>query len=192
LTPQQILNEYSRMYPEAWDNYDLLIHALNPNRNWPDWLFAPVAAAYAVVSGGGINRVPLDRMPHVATVAALAAWRPAKQIFRFDPDLRNALFETEFEADLSDDIFYRLPSWCVWIEVNALEIDGFFVHLEVDTNDGRKELRLLIAMGEHLQPLVVHLGRGGIAEGLERSKNEALAQATFGHPEAVEPEFWPS
>ncbi len=72
MTPQQILNEYSRMYPEAWDNYDLLIHALNPNRkSWPDWLFAPIAAAYAVVSGGGSNRVPLERIPHVAQAAKL-------------------------------------------------------------------------------------------------------------------------
>ena len=53
--------------------------------HWPQWCYLPLFGAYAIVGGGGTNRVPIDRAQHPGVVAALAAWRMTQGIYRYDP-----------------------------------------------------------------------------------------------------------
>ena len=72
--PLRHLSTYSERYPRAWQYLeDLRASRGRELPGWAAWCFVPLAAAYAVVSGGGDNRVPLERAGDVAALAALAA-----------------------------------------------------------------------------------------------------------------------
>src|SRR5690606_8370701 len=94
----QHLESVSRDYPGIWKNYPFLMSQLRERGEWPAWCFCPLAAAYAIVSGGGKNRVPLERMHEVSRVAALAAWRTTQGVYRFDPSLIEELRRTPLQG----------------------------------------------------------------------------------------------
>ncbi|EQD55618.1 hypothetical protein B1A_11880 [mine drainage metagenome] len=117
--------------------------------DWPDWCYVPVSGAYAVVSGGGAQRVPFERAGHVGLVAGLGAWRITQGIYRFDPALYEALVATPITDEIPVDALHRLPGWCVYIEtpgrtLSGVRLHGFFGFLEFDARTRRDELRLLL------------------------------------------------
>jgi hypothetical protein len=152
---RSILTAVSRAYPSAWQALDgFLAQRGNPDfLDWPDWCFVPVAGAYAVVSGGGANRVPFEQSNHIGLVAGLGAWRVTQGIYRFDPALYAALVETPITDDIPVEALHHLPGWCVYIEtpdrmVSRKRLHGFFAFLEFDANSRREELRLLLDIAD--------------------------------------------
>ena len=82
---------------------------------WPSSCYLPMAAWYAIVSGGK-GPLPLDRIGDVGRLAALRSWRVTQGVYRFDQDLYEAVRSTPLEGDLPAAILYRLPEWCVYVE----------------------------------------------------------------------------
>ncbi len=185
--PMQHLAALGRLYPGAWKQ----IERFRADRgrglpDWPAWCYCPLAGAYAVVSGGGDNRVPVDHAHHVGQVAALAAWRATKGIYRYDPELLDALWNTPVTGDLPAEVLHRLPEWCVYLELGGREsllgpLAGAYAHLEHDAGDGRQELRLVLDAGGALLPVPIHLA-GGLEAGLEAAHGEAVWQWTAAGP----------
>lgn len=147
--------------------------------NWPDWCWCPLSGAYAIVSGGGPNRVDIQNMSDVGILAALSAWRITQGIYRVDPDVFDALWETPIAGRLPIDLFYRLPEWCVYVETprdskaQKAGLLGFFAHLEWDVHTKRTELRFVIDSTEKgLQILVIHL----VGETIEECVNAAIEE----------------
>ncbi len=188
--PREHLAAAGHLYPGAWRAVD----ALRAQRGqslpaWPDWCFLPLAGAYAIISGGGDQRVPLHQIGDVARLGALAAWRVTQGIYRFDATLYAAIAATPVSGDLPCDVLYRLPEWCVYIDTpgQAIEGDrlhGFFAHLEWDANLSRTELRLLLDTDAHLLPVPVHLGPWSLDEALHRATDTAQIQA-MAHGQAI-------
>ena len=176
--PIDHLESVSRDYPGVWRQYDRFLGMRgNDLPEWPSWCHCPMAGAYAVVSGGGEGRVPLERSLEVSRVAALAAWRPTQGIYRFEPTLLRELLDTPVTGDLPTDHLHRLPEWCVYVELPASAgAYGFFAHLEWDDGDGRAELRLLIDSDDGLQPLALHLV-GTIEQSMDAFFAHARARA---------------
>lgn len=148
-----ILAAVARAYPNAWQVLDGYRAARGaPDfMDWPDWCFVPAAGAYAVVSGGGENRVPFERSGHIGLVAGLGAWRITQGIYRFDPTLYEALLATPITDEIPVDVLHHLPGWCVYVEtpghtVFTSALHGFFAFMECDANTGAEELRLLLDM----------------------------------------------
>lgn len=165
------LQNATRDYPQAWRQYASFIARRREFGDWPSWCYCPMAAAYAVVSGGGDNRVPVDRGTDISRLAALAAWRATQGIYRFDPTLLSELLETPVSGDLPVEHLHRLPEWCVYVELPGTVLSasaadstlskplhGFFAHLEHDAGDGRTELRLVLDVEDQLVPIALHLG----------------------------------
>lgn len=175
------------IYQDAWRQFDVFrqMRGKNSSPDWPEWCYCPLAAAYAIVSGGGDNRVPLDSVGHIAALGALAAWRVTQTIYRFDPSLAGALADTPIDR-LPADVIFRLPEWCVYIETyNATwcgqPIAGFFAHLEHDAVTGRPELRLLIdhddAEGRpDILGVPIHIGQPTLDEAMVSMINESRRQ----------------
>ena len=114
--PRAILAEFSKLYPNAWKQVDAFREMKGEDLpDWPDWCFLPVSGSYAIVSGGGDNRVPIERSNHIGAIAALAAWRVTQGIYRFDGELYRSLVDTPITT-LPTDVLYQLPEWCVYIE----------------------------------------------------------------------------
>ena len=184
--PREHLRAVAHFYPGAWK----MIDTFRQNRgkgllDWPQWCFCPLAAAYAIVSGGGDNRTP-ETISDVARIGALAAWRVTQGIYRFDTALYPQLIKTPINK-LPVDVLYHLPEWCVYIETPDLKwldipMAGFFAHLEHDTNTGRPELRLLLDVDlEHGPALIgqpLHLTadtiEGAVAAMVDESKRQMI------------------
>jgi hypothetical protein len=150
---------------------------------WPDWCFAPLAAWYAIVSGGHQIRDPA-RAVDVSRLAALGTWRVTQGIYRFDPALYGAIIDTPVDGNLPCDVLYHLPEWCVYIETPNMiwqdqPLHGFFAHLEWDANTTRRELRLLMDTDDGmLLPLPLHLGAWTLESAIDRMVHESMHQAT--------------
>jgi hypothetical protein len=76
LRPQMHLIAAGRLYPKAWCQADQFRADRGKGTlpTWPSWCYLPMAAWYAIVSGGK-GRLGLDRIGHVGQLAALGSWR---------------------------------------------------------------------------------------------------------------------
>lgn len=161
LRPIVHLESVSRDYPGAWKQYASFLAQRSELGDWPSWCYCPMSGAYAIVSGGGDNRVALNRATEIARLAALAAWRPTQGVYRFDATLLEELWTTPLDGDIPHEHLQHLPEWGVYVELGAAQrergLHGFFAHLEHDANSGRTELRLLIDTESALIPVPLHL-----------------------------------
>lgn len=136
------LADCNRRYPELWRTVDAI--RAERSQEWPRWCFIPLAhmldyffaTAPQVMEGAAWDALFQD-MDALPGVAALAAWRPTQGIYRFDPELAEALWDTPPNGGkLPIELFDRLPDWCCYCEFPAatpppmLHTDnmrGFFV-----------------------------------------------------------------
>jgi hypothetical protein len=81
LRPQMHLIAAGRLYPKAWCQADQFRADRGKGTlpTWPSWCYLPMAAWYAIVSGGK-GRLGLDRIGHVGQLAALGSWRVIEEI----------------------------------------------------------------------------------------------------------------
>ncbi|MDR7119747.1 hypothetical protein [Rheinheimera soli] len=183
LLPNEHLIGAGKMYPDAWKQVDVFRQDKGRDLpDWPAWCFMPMAAWYAIVSGGGANRLGLDMIGDVAKLAAIGTWRYSQGIYQFDPDFYNAIIDTVPSGDLPSEVLYRLPEWSLYIETPCgkwfdTDMHGFWVHLEWDANTNRHELRLLLNTDGTLAPVPIHIGKWTLTEAIDRAISEAKAQS---------------
>lgn len=181
--PQRELTTLSKILPGIFDRIEAARdRALASRITWPSWCYVPMAAAHAALSEG--TAIEPTRAQLLAPLAAAAAWRWTKGIYRFDPDLARAVASTLLDRELPADALLRLPEWCVYVELEGLDLDGIpagtagaWAYLEHDANDGRRELRLVL-LGERVAyPLPpIHLTPGAtLASGVARAMDEGIA-----------------
>jgi len=168
--PTQHLVQVSRDYTDIWKAVDHILGNKGKSiPNWSPWCFLPLSASYAIVSGGGDNRVPLDMVGEIGRVGALAAWRVGQGIYRFDPTVFECVWDTPLTGNLPVDVLYYLPEYCVYIEtpgkkLGKTTLHGFFAHLEDDVSKGHHELRILLDLESGLVSQHVHLVKGASLE----------------------------
>ncbi len=181
--PLQHLRQIKTKYPLIWEQVaDFRARKGSDLPDWPDWCYLPLAAAHAIASGGG--RIDPRQGIDIGAIGALAAWRATKGIYRFDLDLFVNLIETPLTGHLPDELFERLPEWCIYIDLQGAwskfleqRLFGFYAHLESDANSGRRELRLLLDTDQGLVPIPLHLTGGNLTEAVEAGWVEANKQA---------------
>lgn len=132
----QMVLGLTNKYPKCWDIIeDMRVHFAS---EFPSWCYIPIGACQAItdrISG----HVEIDDSTRMA---AAAPWRQSKNVYTFDLDLQNTLFEqADEELVLPVSIFERMPYPCLYIETKELPIHGFFVHREYDGNTKKSELR---------------------------------------------------
>jgi hypothetical protein len=171
-------------YPDAWQLADKFRAGRGTHYpDWPNWCFLPIAAGLGIIAeDAGIDLMELPRLypmrvTDAARLTALATWRVTQGIYRFDPAVYEAVRGTPLTGDIPDEVLYRLPEWCVYVETPGLSGQhGFFAHLEHD-HSGRPELRLLLDTDEMLVPVPIHLGKLSLAHAVASAEHEALQQA---------------
>lgn len=190
------------MYPNAWKQ----VEGFRADRgrslpDWPQWCFLPMAAWYAIASEGA-PQLPIERALDVGRLAAIGTWRYSQGIYRFEPEVYDALRDTIPTGDMPVDVLYRLPEWSIYIETPGASwqgspLHGFWTHLEWDANTGRSELRLLLDTDDMLLPVPLHMGPWTLTEAVDRAIGEAKKQARIhgitepaGSPEAVAAELY--
>ncbi|MBF0108709.1 MAG: hypothetical protein HQL76_06000 [Magnetococcales bacterium] len=115
-------------------------------------------------------------------IVGLGAWRLTQGIYQIDPEVMGALMSTP-TGNLPVDLLYRLPEWCMYIEIPdhptlGKDLHGVYVYLEWDTHTGGAELRLLLDREDSLTPAVMHLIPGAdLAACLQAATDRAIANA---------------
>lgn len=187
LRPQAHLARFDHKYPDAWRRI-ASFRAIKgqPGFEWPDFCYVPLAGAFAVISQGDERTMTPEKAVDVGRLGALAAWRLTKGVYRFDPTIFEAVWDTPLDGALPVELFYKLPEWCVYIEVpqrahGGYELFGFFVSLEHDMSNGRPELRFVLDVGAdsenmELVPLILHLTQGTLDECFQAALDEARRQ----------------
>lgn len=185
--PVRVLREIGKRWPSAWTQ----VRTFRAGRGhdlptWPEWCYLPIAAGVAIATQGNdamLYQATLDPYLPPSVIAAAAAWRVGKSIYRYDPDLYRELIAQPMDGNLPCEILHRLPDYCVYIEtpgIRALDgdVSGVWAHLEHDAHDGREELRLVLLMADGTnRPMPIHLGDWTLDEGLQRMHAEAERQA---------------
>lgn len=180
---REALLQCGRDYPHAWMQADGFRQDKGePGFDWPNWCFLPMGAAYAIVSGGGSNRVSLDGAGDVARLGALLAWRMTQGIYRFDPAVYDAVRDTPVVGDIPAQAIMQLPEWCVYVETPGMQtqlgpLHGFWAHLEFDFESARSELRLLLDTEGGLIAVPLHLGAWPLAESVARAVDQSAVQS---------------
>lgn len=181
IAPLQHMRRVLARYPEATRQIERFraLRDAGQLERWPAWCFCPLAGAYAVVTDAG---GPSD---DIGDVGAVTAWRPTQSVYRFDPDLADALLDTPLDGELPVDVLERLPEWCVWVDATA-RTPGFFAFLEHDANTARRELRFECQGDEGLLvPIILHLDAGTIDGAIRSWMREATAQRALQGPWAT-------
>lgn len=185
--PMGHLKAAGRLYPRAWKMVDQFRAGRGRDLpKWPSWCFMPMAGWYAIISadfGGG--KIPVNTGMDIGRLAGIGTWRYSQGIYRFDPDIYSALWDTPIAGDIPAEVLLRLPEWCMYIETPGGEwagqpLYGFFVHLEWDANDHRHELRLLLDTEQLLLPFPVHLGEWPLLSAVQRAINESSRHIPMG------------
>jgi hypothetical protein len=181
LRPGNIVHSFFRKYPDACKQVDEFRANRKELGDWADWCFLPLAGAYAIVTNGKTIQSP-NQVQHVGILGALAAWRVTQGIYRYDPTTFDALWKTPVTGDIPTEVLYHLPEWCVHIPTpdqtwQGSILNGFFAQLEQDMKDRRTELRLVLDVtgpaGGQLIVMPIHLGKGGVTEGVEAMLKES-------------------
>lgn len=179
--PSKLLAALAKAYPEAWRDADKKRE--QRGKDMPGWdpaVFMPLAVWYELICRYKKASVPGPyHIMDMNRLAFAAAWRPGQDIIRFDPDVMTSLLATPLEGQIPADILWRLPAWCVYVDVPLsfadMEWRGFMAMLEEDASKGR-ELRLLFLAEDDDLEIPVHLGDWTVKEAVQR----VLAQVAEG------------
>src|SRR5207302_5951955 len=182
------LRQVAQEYPGLWPQIDQMRTQRGRHLPlWPPYCFLPLAGAVAIVTGGARAPQPAPLLgPQISRVGALAAWRATQGLYRFDPDVFEALWSTPLEGALPTRLVHHLPEWCVYIlcptprpVLGALStLYGYYAHLEWDVTTHAEDLRLLLdletATGAELLPQALPLGEWDLGVAAQRALTTSL------------------
>ena len=181
--PLHILNTVSKKHPNAWA-YMENIHQSNGKNGspaWPDWCYAPMAAALAVAAQSEKGLFGQLRAVYDAQqIDALAPWRISKEVFIIDESLEQMLFQQADDASVPAEILMQIPYPCFYIQFHHLEfqnrtISGAFVHLEYDVKNNSSELRILFAFPDgSTLGFPIHINAGNLENSEHITVQEAI------------------
>jgi hypothetical protein len=192
MRPIEQLNRYNQKYSTGYnliDEYRRLRGKDVPN--WPKWCFLPMAGFYAIIcKATGNESLPPHLISDVSKLAAICTWRYSQGVYRFDSDVFDALWTTKLSGYLPADVLLRLPEWSIYVETPDKKVDesilfGFWVHLEHDANNKRKELRFVLDTDEMLIPIPVHIGSWPLEQALEK----VMAECSRNVPSEMRAQF---
>lgn len=176
-----LIDKYNRAYSGCWQQIASFRRDRGKNLpDWPDWCYCPMAGAYAVVSGGGNMSFEMMQRYPPGEMAALAAWKITKGVYRFNSALLTELKDMPLEGNIPAQVLYCLPEWGICIETPGMSfmqqnISGILAHLEYDVNHNYAELRLIMLCDDgRTMPVVLHLGDLTIQESVDMLFREAI------------------
>ncbi len=182
--PLKLVNKWSDNLPTCWEEIENMRSLQGSTLpNWDDTCYIPISATIAVASRGvklsGLTGTYIDGAQQLA---ALAPWRKYKEVYRFTPEMEELLFTQADDLIIPIETLQAMPFPCLYIEFSSQEFSGkyhgFFVHIEDDPVNIRKELRFLLLENDGTtRSIPVHLLPGGtIKDGIEAMSDECVIQ----------------
>jgi hypothetical protein len=156
--------------PTLWQD----VARLRENRaalgdDWPDWCYVPVGLVLAMYERAQGRATP-DALFYVSAATGLAAWRQTQGVYRFDPDVFDAVWDTPVSGEIPTELLLRLPEWCVYVETPGREmragelLHGFYAWIDWHAGKRAPELRYLPDLEGGLAVGYLHLAGGQTVE----------------------------
>jgi hypothetical protein len=104
-------------------------------KNVPDWCIMPTLFPFLLITNRYGESYYLTHMDEMMTIGSMYVWRASKGIYRFAPEIYEALISQPLTGNLPTDCLYHLPEWAVYIETPGLSYErhpmkGFIAHLD--------------------------------------------------------------
>ena len=155
--PDRWIREMNRRYPSLWT--DLRKGYADPGRilrpksggmellsSVPDWCIMPTLFPFLVMTEKYGEHFYLTRMDELMTMASTYIWRCSKGVYRFAPEIYQALVRQPLTGDLPQECLYYLPEWAVYIETPELSYER--VPICPDVLQRSAVLRILLRIGQ--------------------------------------------
>jgi len=171
------------MYPNCWLAVDLLRSRRGLDLvAWPSWCFLPLTGAFEILST--VCSPSVLELADFSSFTALATWRVTQGIYRFEPEIYEAVCNTRPTIEIPFNILYKMPEWCVYIQTQRMEshgvhLYGAFAHLEWNARTARTHLILVFDTNEGLLPSRIEIGQWNLAEAIDRLNSELQVAAAF-------------
>lgn len=158
LPPERFIGWLGQTFPRLWKDIDAC--RAKHSRSWPPWCFIrrdelnDIIESYLVTPPANDDERLGNRM-RVQRAAVLAPWRISKNVYRFDPDIYDALIRTSLRGNIPVDLLLGLPEWAVYIETPGLDTyfgrsEGFLASLNCSPRThGQVRLTLLSLQGDN-------------------------------------------
>ena len=173
--PVNFLKYLNRLWPDAWRELRAGVSLFRSTQNVPEWCVMPVffpTTAYARTHDPLLLRA---NQSWLICMASMYLWRMSKGVYRFAPEIFDALTRQPLQGDLRNDLFFRLPEWAVYIETPGLTFEGeqmcgFIAHLDYNLDSGTTDLQFLIFYPGKTQPrpIALPLGEGTLEDAIAR------------------------
>ena len=185
--PDRWIRQMNRTYPGIWTELrKAYAHPGSIFRNSPEgmamisripeWCIMPTMFPMATMMQRYGDAFCFSRMDELMTLASAYTWRCSKGVYRFAPEIYDALTQQPLTGDLPTDCLYRLPEWAVYIETPGLlyerrPVDGFIAHLDYNLFSQGVDLQFAIFWNGIDMPKTVALplGEGSLLDAMERT-----------------------
>ena len=184
--PDRWIREMNRHYPSLWN--DLRKGYADPGRilrpksggtelldNVPDWCIMPTLFPFLLMTDKYGEHFYLTHMDELMTMASTYIWRCSKGVYRFAPEIYQALVRQPLSGDLPQECLYHMPEWAVYIETPGLSyermpMEGFIAHLDYNLYSRGVDLQFAIFRKGIDQPkmIALPLGEGTLLDAMDR------------------------
>ena len=180
--PLRLVKQLNTLYPSIYNYCDDMLEG--KGKDLPEWdskCVIPIAATLSISSVYASK--PQDFYQGLpAMLQAIYSWRIYKEIYTFDENLRDLLFEQADDIVIPTGILFSMPYPCIYIECSCGEYDGFFCCFEQDMRTFEFEFRITLVNDHSSFPLWLHLSDGiTIKESIEAGIMFSLENITNGN-----------
>ena len=182
--PDRWIRELNRHFPSLWTDlrkgYETPDHILRPGsmellNSVPDWCVMPTMFPFLLLTAKYGEPFYLTHMDELMTMASMYTWRCSKGVYRFAPEIYEALVRQPLKGNLPQECLYRMPEWAVYIETPGLSyerkaMEGFIAHLDYNLFSRGVDLQFAIFREGIPIPKMVALpfGEGTLHDAMDR------------------------
>ena len=184
--PDKWIREVNRRYPNLWTDlrkvYENPSKMIRPNsggiellQSVPDWCIMPTFFPFLVITDKYGELFYMTHMDELMTLGSTYIWRCSKGIYRFAPEIYQALISQPLTGDLPMECLHHLPEWAVYVETPGLSyerhpMEGFIAHLDYNLFSRSTDLQFAMFLKGREEPRMVALpfGDGSLLDAMER------------------------
>ena len=133
-------------------NVAMALREKTDRKYWPNWCFIPKHVWLSILHVAQNKNVSFETTAQnpktydlTTRLTSIGTWRYSQGIYNFEPEIYNALLESEIPEILPSNILLQLPEWSMYIPTPKMtfygyNVYGFFASLDVAIDDENDDI----------------------------------------------------